>query len=261
MHESDAICSKVGYFFNLLILLLHALVFEMNTDFLACVNNINDGLLSIKLIDLNNRLITCHDNIKKLCVMRKYFYTEKSQELDTIISVEAQLKSELMEEKYRSKVSLHYCHEWKKNHILQWIQMLLDIEQDYAKTIQEYENILKQTAMVHQETIKFFTYHNNEMKLNANKWYDYYQNETYRFDKELTSLQQELLQTKKRKQYMYEDYQRMKTIVDENNQIQTNKRLLLEKQQQQQEAIRCIQTWWRGIMIRQIRRKRHKKKK
>ncbi|CAF3562611.1 unnamed protein product [Rotaria sordida] len=139
--------------------------------------------------------------------------------------------------------------------------MLLDIEQNYIKTIHQYENILKQTDIIHQETIKILIKQNNEIKLNVNKWYEYYQNETNRFDKELTNFRQEFYQIKRQRQYIYEEYQRMKIIVDEYNQMKINENLFLEKQKQQEESIKRIQAWWRGTMIRHIKQKRRKKKK
>jgi hypothetical protein len=165
-----------------------------------------------------------------------------------------------MEEKYRSKIALRYCNDWKTNHILQWIEMLLKIEQDYTKTIHQYENILQQTEITHQETIKILIQQNNQMKFNANKWYNYYQNETSRFERELTNFRYEFNQIKKQRQDMYEEYQRMNSIVEEYHQMKLNEQLLLEKQKQQEEAIKRIQTWWRGTIIRHIKQKRKKKK-
>ncbi|CAF2774180.1 unnamed protein product [Rotaria sp. Silwood2] len=114
---------------------------------------------------------------------------------------------------------------------------------------------------ISRETIKILTKQNNEMKLNVNKWYEYYQNETNHFDKELINFRQEFHQIKRQRQHMYEEYQRMKIIVDEYNQMKINEKLFLEKQKQQDEAIKRIQAWWRGTMIRHIKQNRRKKKK
>ncbi|CAF1066071.1 unnamed protein product [Rotaria sp. Silwood1] len=261
MNERDKLRYEIEYFFHILILFFRALLLEFETDFLTSINHINNTLPSIQLIELNNRLKISQDKIKKLSFIKKNFQTEKSQQFNELISIKSQLKDYLMEEKYRSKISLRYCNDWKKNHILQWIQMLLDIEQNYTKTIHQYENILKQTDIIHQETIKILTKQNNEMKFNVNKWYEYYQNETNRFDKELINFRQEFNQIKRQRQYMYEEYQRMKIIVDEYNQMKINEKLLLEKQKQEEEAIKRIQAWWRGTMVRHIKQKRRKKKK
>ncbi|CAF1510923.1 unnamed protein product [Rotaria sordida] len=261
MNERDKLRYEIEYFFHILILFFRALLLESQTDFLTSINNINNNLSSIQLIELNNRLKISQDKIRKFSLMKKNFHIEKSQQINELISIKSQLKDHLMEEKHRSKISLRYCNDWKKNHILQWIQMLLDIEQNYIKTIHQYENILKQTDIIHQETIKILIKQNNEIKLNVNKWYEYYQNETNRFDKELTNFRQEFYQIKRQRQYIYEEYQRMKIIVDEYNQMKINENLFLEKQKQQEESIKRIQAWWRGTMIRHIKQKRRKKKK
>jgi hypothetical protein len=60
---------------------------------------------------------------------------------------------------------------------------------------------------------------------------------------------------------MYEEYQRMKIIVEEYNQMKIKKQILLEKQKQQENSIKYIQTWWRGTMIRHLKQKRRRKKK
>jgi hypothetical protein len=166
-----------------------------------------------------------------------------------------------MEEKYRSKIALRYCNDWKTNHILQWIEMLLQTEENYTKTIHQYETILRQTEMTHQETIEILIKQNNEIKINGNKWYEYYQNETYRFERELISFRHEFNQMKKQRQDMYEEYQRMKIIVDEYHQMKMNEKLILEKQKQEEEAMKRIQAWWRGTMVRHIKQKRRKKRK
>ncbi|CAF3476395.1 unnamed protein product, partial [Rotaria sp. Silwood2] len=101
------------------------------------------------------------------------------------------------------------------------------------KTINQYETILKQTEISHKETIHILGKQNNEMKQNVNKWYEYYQNETNHFDKELINFRQEFHQIKRQRQHMYEEYQRMKIIVDEYNQLKMNENLLLEKRKQQ----------------------------
>ncbi|CAF3827669.1 unnamed protein product [Rotaria magnacalcarata] len=193
--------------------------------------------------------------------MKNYFHTEKSQELNALISMKSQLKDRLMEENYRSKILSRYCNDWKKYHISQWIEMLLEIEQDHTKSMNDSENILKQTGIAHKETIKILIKQTDEMKLDANKCYEYYRNKTNDFEKELTNLRQEFCHVKRQRQHSYEEYQRMKIIVDEYNQLKMNEKLLLQKRKQQEEAIRRIQTWWRGTMARHVKQKRLKKRK
>jgi len=242
-------------------LLFRALILDSQTDFLTSVNNTYNHLPSQELLQLNNRLKNSQDKISKLSFIKRNFHTEKFQQLNILNSTKSQLKDHLMEEKYRSNVALRYCNDWKKNHILQWIQMLLKIENDYTNTIHQYENILKQTELTHQETIQILIKQNNDIKLNANQWYEYYQNETTRFENELRNFRYEFNQIKKQRQDMYEEYQRMKIIVDEYNQMKISENLLLEKQKQQENAIKSIQNWWRGTMIRHIKQKKRKKKK
>jgi hypothetical protein len=256
MHENDKFRSEMNHFLHILILLFRALLLDSETDFLISVNHTHDHLPSQELIELNNRLKASQDQISKLSFIKKHFHTEKSHQLNLLHSTKSQLKDHFMEEKYRSKVALRYCNEWKKNHILQWIQMLLQIEQDYRKTIDQYETILQQTEITHRETIEILTKQKNEMKLKANKWYEYYQDETSRFERELTSFRYEFNQAKRQRQDMYEEYQRMKMIVDEDNQMKINEKFALEKQKQLEEAAKRIQAWWRGTMIRHIKQKR-----
>ena len=171
------------------------------------------------------------------------------------------MKDHFMEEKYRSKIALRYCHDWKKNHLFQWIEMLLQIEQDYLKTIQQYEINFKQSEITHEETIRVLIEQRDEMKSNSNRWYEYYQNETSRFERELTDFRFEFNQIKRQRQDMSEEYQRMNIIVDEYNQMKIKERLFLEKQKQEDEAMKRIQAWWKGTMTRHLKRTKKKKKK
>jgi len=243
------------YFFHILMLLFRALLLDSQTDFITSVNNTHNQLPSEQLLQLNKRLKESQDKISNLSFIKKNFHTEKSQQLNILNSTKSKLKDHLMEEKYRSKIALHYCNDWKKNHIFQWIQMLLKLEDDYTKTIHKYENILKQTEQIHQETIKILIKQNNEMKINENKWYEYYQTKTSDFERELTNFRYEFNQIKKQRKDMYDEYQRMKIIVEEYNQIKFHEQSLLDKQKQQENAIKYIQTWWRGTMIRHLKQR------
>lgn len=261
MNERDKLIYEIEYFFHILILFFHAVLFETETDFVTSIRNINDSRPSIQLIELKNRFRASQDKIRKFSYMIKHFQTENSQDLNELMTVKSQLKDRLMEQKYRLKVSSRYCNDWKENHILQWIEMLLELEQNYVKTIDEYDNILKQTEISHQETIKTLTQQNNEIKSNTDKWYEHYQIETNRFDKELTNFRQELNHMRRQRQYLYEEYEKMKLVVDEYNQMKLNEKLLLEKQKQQEEAIRRIQAWWRGTMTRNKKQRKRRKKR
>ncbi|CAF2158832.1 unnamed protein product [Rotaria magnacalcarata] len=261
MNEHDKLRYELEYFFHILTLLFRATVLGSSTAFLTSINSINNNLLSIELIELNNRYKKSQDKINKVSNMKNYFHTEKSQELNALISMKSQLKDRLMEENYRSKILSRYCNDWKKYHISQWIEMLLEIEQDHTKSMNDSENILKQTDIAHKETIKILIKQTDEMKLDANKCYEYYRNKTNDFEKELTNLRQEFCHVKRQRQHSYEEYQRMKIIVDEYNQLKMNEKLLLQKRKQQEEAIRRIQTWWRGTMARHVKQKRLKKRK
>ncbi|CAF3377599.1 unnamed protein product [Rotaria socialis] len=260
MHEQDKLRYELEYFFHIFTLLFRATVLGSPTEFLTSINSINNNLLSIQLIELNNRYKKSHDKINKLSNMKSYFHTEKSQELNALTSMKSQLKGRLMEENYRSKVLSCYCNDWKRYHISQWIEMLHEIEQNYTKSMNDNENILEQIGIAHKETIKILTKQTDEMKLNANKCYEYYRNKTNDFVKELTNLRQELYHVKRQRQHSCEEYHRMKIIVDEYNQLKMNENLLLEKRKQQKEAIQRIQTWWRGTMARRVKRKRRKKR-
>jgi hypothetical protein len=232
-------------------LFFRALVLDSDTP----VNKTSNHLSSKELFDLKNRLQVSQDKISKLSFMKKHFHT------DHLDSSKVQLHDHLMEEKFRLKIALNYCNNWKQNHILQWIQMLLQIEQDYINTIHQYELYLKQTNITHEQTIQILTEQKNQMKINANKWYEHYLNKTMRFEKELTDFRYEFNQTKRQREEMNEEYQRMKIIVEEYNQMQINERLIFEQQKKDEEAIQRIQAWWRGTMIRYIKRKKHSRKK
>jgi hypothetical protein len=259
MHERDKLRYEIEYFFHILMLLFRALLLDSQTEFRTSISNTHNNLPTIQLEELNIRLKNAQDKIGKLSFIKKHFQTEKSQQLNILNSTKSQLKTSLMEEKSRSKIAIRYSNDWKTNHILQWIQMLLQLEENYTKTIHQYENILKQTELTHQETIQILIKQNNEIKLNVNKWYEYYQNETYRFEKELRNFRHEFNQIKRQRYDMYEEYERMKRIVDEYNQIKLDEELSLEKQKQQEQTIKRIQAWWRGTMLRQIKRKKKKK--
>jgi hypothetical protein len=255
MNERDKLRYEIEYFFHILMLLFRTLLSESSINFQTSIND----LPSKQLDELNNRLKNSQDKIRKLSFIKKHFQTEKSHQFNLLNSTKSQLKDHFMEEKSRSKIALRYCNDWKKNHILQWIQMLLQIEENYTKTIHQYANILKQTELAHQETIKILIKQNNELKFNVNKWYEYYQNETYRFERELTNFRHDFHQIKRQRYEMYEEYQRMNGIVEEYNQMKINEKLMLEKQKQQEEAAQRIQAWWRGTMVRHIKRKKKKK--
>jgi len=240
MNEVD----EIEYFFRLLMLFFRALLLDSDSS----INKTSNHLSSGELIDLKNRLKFSQEKISKLSFIKKHFHTEKSDQLNILDST----KDHFMEEKFRSKIALRYCNDWKKNHILQWIQMLLQIEQDYTKTIHQYELNLKQTKIAHDETVKSLIEQKNQMKANANQWYEHYQNETSRFERELADFRYEFNQIKRQRQDMYEEYQRMKILVEEYNQMKINERLIFDKQKQEEEAIKRIQAWWRGTMIRRI---------
>ena len=260
MNEHDKLRYELEYFFHILMLFFRALLLDSQTEFRTSIINTHDHLPSIQLEELNIRLKNSQDKIAKLSFIKKHFQTEKSQQLNILNSTKSQLKTSLMEEKSRSKIALRYSNDWKTNHILQWIQMLLQIEENYTKTIHQYENILKQTELTHQETIQILIKQNNEIKLNVNEWYKYYQNEKKdRFEKELINFRHEFNQIKRQRHDMYDEYERIKRIVEEYNQIKLNEELSLEKQKQQEETIKCIQAWWRGTILRQIKRKKKKK--
>ena len=259
MNEHDKFRAEIRYVFHLLILLFRALISESQTNFLTIIDNINRHLLSRKLIELNNHLINAQDKIKKLSFTKNNFQTEQSQQINRFSVTKLHLKDRFMEENFRSKLALNYCNQWKKNHILQWIQMLLEIEQNYVQTIDQYENILKQTNTIHKETIEILRRQNTEVKLSVNKLYERYQDETKRFEKELNDFRQEFHQLKQRKQAMYEGYHRMKIAVDEYNRMKIHEKFILEKEKQQEEAIERIQAWWRGTMTRHIKRKKKRK--
>jgi hypothetical protein len=235
---------EIEYFFRLLMLFFRALLLDSDSS----INKTSNHLSSGELIDLKNRLKFSQEKISKLSFIKKHFHTEKSDQLNILDSTE----DHFMEEKFRSKIALRYCNDWKKNHILQWIQMLLQIEQDYTKTIHQYELNLKQTKIAHDETVKSLIEQKNQMKANANQWYEHYQNETSRFERELADFRYEFNQIKRQRQEMYEEYQRMKIIVEEYNQMKINERLIFDKQKQEEEAIKRIQAWWKGTMIRRI---------
>ncbi|CAF3746863.1 unnamed protein product [Adineta steineri] len=259
--EYDKFHYEIEYFFHILMLLFRTLLLEFQINVQTSITNIYNQLPSRQLIELNNRIKISQDKIRNLLFIKKHFHTEKSQQLNRINFNKSQLNDHLMEEKYRSKIALRYSNDWKQNHILQWIQMLSYIEENSQKTIDQYETIIKQTEISHKETIHILVKQNNEMKQNVNKWYEYYQNETYRFERELIHFRNEFNQIKRQRQDMYEEYERMKIIVDEYNQMKINERLILEKEKEKEEAIKRIQAWWRGTMIRHIKQKRRKKKK
>ncbi|CAF5100998.1 unnamed protein product, partial [Rotaria magnacalcarata] len=104
MNEHDKLRYELEYFFHILTLLFRATVLGSSTAFLTSINSINNNLLSIELIELNNRYKKSQDKINKVSNMKNYFHTEKSQELNALISMKSQLKDRLMEENYRSKI-------------------------------------------------------------------------------------------------------------------------------------------------------------
>ncbi|CAF1228494.1 unnamed protein product [Adineta ricciae] len=217
-------------------------------------------LLSVQVNELNIRLNDSQNKIKHLIFRQKHFQPDNLQHINQLNHMKFQLTNQLMEEKVRSKIALRYCNDWKTNHILQWIQMLLHIERTYTRTIHQYEIVLQHTELAHQETIKTLIKQNNELKLNSQKWYDYYQNETYRFERELNQFRHEFHQLQRQRQDMYDEYERMKIIVDEYHQMKLDAKILFELQKQKEEAIRRIQAWWRGTIVRHLRSKRKKKR-
>lgn len=246
MNEIDKFRDEIKYFFHFLMLLFRALLLDSEKDFSISVNNTYNHFPSKELLELNNRLKNSQDKISKLVSIKIHFPTENSNEL----------KDRLMEEQYHSKVAIRYSHDWKANHIFQWIEMLLQIENDYNKTLHQYEKILQETNKIHQEKIQYLIKQNNEMKSNENKWYEYYQDKTSHFEKELIDFRYEFNQIKKQKQNMYKEYQKMKRIIEEYNQIKLNENILLQRQKQKGEAIKRIQAWWRGIISRQKKRRK-----
>ncbi|CAF1231270.1 unnamed protein product [Adineta ricciae] len=230
---------------------------------LSSILNDNQSLSylpSVQVNKLNIRLDESQNQIKHLIFRQKHFQPDNPQHITQLNQTKFQLTNQLMEEKVRSKIALRYCNDWKTNHILQWIQMLLHIEGTYTRTIHQYEIVLQHTELAHQETIKTLIRQNNELKLNSRKWYDYYQNETYRFDRELNQFRHEYHQLQRQRQEMHDEYERMKIIVDEYHQMKLDAKILFELQKQREEAIRRIQAWWRGTIVRHLRSKRKKKR-
>lgn len=249
MNETDKLRFEIKYFFQMFLLLYRTLLLNTEKDFLISVNHTYNHLPSNELFQLNNNLKISQDKIRELSIIKKNFLNENSD------SLKSKLKDYLMEEKYRSKLALRYSNDWGKNHIFQWIEMLYEIENESIQTLHQYENILQETNQTHSETVKYLIEENNQIKSNENKWYEYYHDKITQFEKELNDFRYEFNQIKKQRQDIYEEYQRMKNIIQEYNQIKSNENILLDKQKEKEKAIRSIQTWWKGIIIRHRNKK------
>ena len=238
INEDEKFCSEIRYFSHLLILLFRALLLQ-SPD--ITINKTQDK----EFIDLQHRLEQSEDRISSL---RKHFHHEKSN------SLKAQLKDRFMEEKSRGKIALRYANDWKQNHLLQWIEMLFQFEQNSIQTLRKYDRILHQSSLVHEQTIQILIEQGNALKSDADHWYEYYQNETSRFERELTDFRYELKQLRNHREDLGDEYERMKMIVDEYHRMKIEENLLLEKRKLEEQAIERIQTWWRGTIIRRVKR-------
>ena len=208
-----------------------------------------------QFIDLETRLQQSEDQILKLKSQKKHF--SNNNNLEPIHT----LNDRLMEAKFRWKIASRYSQDWKQNHISQWTQMFIQHESDLQKELHQYEQILEQNESVHHETMKLLGQQTIDMQIKANQTYEFYETETTRFERDLGNYRWEYSQLKQRREDMINEYNRMKNIVDEYNQMKIDERLALEKQKQREEAIKIIQTWWKGIISRQKRKKKKKKKK
>lgn len=249
MNEDEKFCSEIRYFSHLLLLLFRALLLQSPNELLITINQTQDK----EFIDLQHRLEQSEDRITQFTLLRKH---EKS---DQLISIKAQLKDRLMEEKSRGKIALRYANDWKQNHLSQWIEMLFQFEQNSIQTIRKYDRILHQSPLVHEQTMQILIEQRNALKSNADHWYEYNQNETSRFERELTDFRYELKQLRKHREDLHDEYERMKLIVDEYHRMKIEENLLLEKRKREEQAIERIQTWWRGTIIRHLKNKKKKR--
>lgn len=207
-----------------------------------------------QFIDLETRLQQSEEQISKLKSQKKQLSKNKLESTHT-------LKDRLMEAKFRWKIACRYSQDWKLNHISQWTQMYIQHESHLHKELHQYEQILEQNQSIHSETMKYLGQQTIDMQIKANQTYEFYETETTRFERDLGNYRWEYSQLKQRREDMINEYNRMKNIVDEYNQMKIDERLALEKQKQREEAIKIIQTWWKGIISRQKRKKKKKKKR
>ena len=261
MSERDKLRNEIQSFFRTLMLIFRAALLESSSNSLQMLDSSCGSPSSIEFIELIHRLTDSQDRLSKLSFIRRHLRVEKHRQLSSLVVTRSQLTDRLMEETYRSKVTRRYCHDWKANHILQWIEMLLEIEQTYTRTVRQHETSLRQGHLTHRITAEMLLQQNNRLKSEASKWQEHYFNETSRFEKELRSFRQECQAVQRQRQDKYDEYQRMRTVVDDYHQMKMNEKLHREKQRQEEQAMQRIQAWWRGIMTRSMKRRRKTKKK
>ena len=261
MPERVKLSYEMEYFCGILLLFFRAVLLQSDSDFSAVIQSTVNPISSSELIELNERLNVSREKIAKFSFVKKHFRQETQGQFQLLQSSRSQLKDRLMEEQHRVDVAQRYCHTWKTNHILQWIEMLLHIEQTYTKTIEQYERVLRQTDQTHQETIRMLVEQNRQIQLRSQHCYEHYLSETDRFERELRHFRHDFQTIKQQRQDMSEEYQRMKLIVDEYHQKKAEESLQLEKQKQQSEAVKRLQAWWRGTMVRHLRAPQRRKKK
>lgn len=254
MNEDEKFSDEIRSFSHRLLLLFRAILRDSPVELLSTVNQTEHNLPSKDLLDFQQRLQTSEDRIAQLTV-----HHDTSEQLHHLDSIKSQLKDRLMEETSRAKIVLRYSNDWKGNHLLQWIEMLLQLEQTSIQTIRLYERALQQSNIAHEQTMNVLFEQRNQVKSQANQWYERYQNETSRFERELNDFRYEFKQFKQHREDLEDEYQRMKLIVDEYHQMKIQENLLLEKQKREEQAIVRIQTWWRRILVRHPKKKKKKR--
>lgn len=258
MNEDENLSIEIRSFSHLLNLLFRTLLLNSSDELLSIVNQTTQHDLSSKeLLDFQQRLQTSQDRIAQLRFLRKHFHYDTFEQVHQLNSIKAQF----MEEKSRSQIALRYSNDWKNNHLLQWIEMLEQFERNSIETIRQYERIVQQSNIAHEQTMNILVEQRNQLKTQADQWYEQYQNETSRFERELNDFRYEFKQLKQTREDLSDEYQRMKTIVDEYHQMKIQENLLLEKQKREEQSIVRIQTWWRGILVRRLKKKKKKRKK
>lgn len=246
INEDEKFCSEIRYFSQHLILLFRALLHQSSDEFFITIQD-------NQFLDLHHRLEQSEDRITQFS---KHFHHDEFNQLN---SVKAELKDRLMEEKTRGKIAVRYANDWKENHLLQWIEMLVQFEQKSLQILQNYHRILHQSSLTHQQTMQILIDQGNDLKSHADHWYDHYHNSTSQFERELTDFRYELKQLRKHHDDLADEYERMKSIVDEYHRLKIEENLLLQKRKRQEQAIEQIQTWWRGTLIRRLKNKRKKR--
>ena len=258
MSEREKLRNELQSFFRTLMLIFRTALLESSSQMV--VSSYGSPPSSVEFIALNHRLTDSKDRLKKLSFVRGHFRTEKHRQVTSLDATQSQLTDRLMEETYRSKVARRYCHDWKSNHVLQWIEMLLEIEQTYTTTLRQYETSLRQGDLAHRNTANMLLEQNSRLKSEASKWQEYYFNETSRFEKELSSFRQEFHAVQRQRQDRYDEYERMRIVVDDYHRVQMNEKLRREKKRQEEQAMQRIQAWWRGIMTRTMKPKKRRRK-